>query len=108
MEVVGGSIPLATTNSLTDPRMPRGDSARMLARAGSKLILLVALGAVPAWAARVNVQLEGLNEEMRDAVRATLALGDYEKRDISAAELRAAYRDSDEQIRRALEPFGFY
>jgi translocation and assembly module TamA len=108
MEVVGGSIPLATTNFLTDPLVPRGDSGRMSGRPGSKLILLVALGAVPALAAHVDVQLDGLNDEMRDAVRATLELSGYEKRDISAAELRAAYRDSEEQIRRALEPFGFY
>src|SRR5262245_3532635 len=45
---------------------------------------------------------------MRDAVRATLELAEYEKRDISPAELRASYKDADEQIRKALEPFGFY
>src|SRR3954468_23243932 len=45
---------------------------------------------------------------MRDAVQATLELNDYEKRDISPAELRSAYKDADTQIRKALEPFGFY
>ena len=61
-----------------------------------------------AWAARVDVQIEGLSEEMRDAVRATLELNNYEKRDISPAALRSAWRDADQQIRLALEPFGFY
>ena len=45
---------------------------------------------------------------MREAVRSTLQLGDYGKRDISPAELRAAFKNADEQIRKALEPFGFY
>jgi translocation and assembly module TamA len=64
--------------------------------------------AAVAHAARVDVQIDGLSEEMRDAVRATLELNEYEKRDISPAQLRSAWRDSDDQIRRALEPFGYY
>ncbi|HET9472447.1 MAG TPA: outer membrane protein assembly factor [Steroidobacteraceae bacterium] len=56
----------------------------------------------------MDVELDGLDEEMRDAVRATLELSSYGKRDISPAELRTAFRESDQQIRRALEPFGFY
>ena len=70
--------------------------------------LVLLLSAAGAFAAGVKVELEGLNEEQRDAVRSTLALGDYEKRDISGAELRAAYADAEEQIRSALEPFGYY
>jgi translocation and assembly module TamA len=69
------------------------------------LLLLTAAGA---HAARVDVELAGLNEEMGEAVRSTLDLSSYEKRDISPAELRAAFRDSDQQIKRALEPFGYY
>jgi len=61
-----------------------------------------------AQAARVDVEVDGLNDEMRDAVRSTLQLTDYGKRDISAAELRTAFKNADEQIRKALEPFGFY
>ncbi len=68
-------------------------------------MLLLAAGA---FAAGVKVELEGLNEEQREAVRATLDLGDYEKRDVSGAELRAAYADAEQQIRSALEPFGYY
>jgi translocation and assembly module TamA len=66
------------------------------------------LSAIEAQAASVDVELDGLSEEMRAAVRATLELSEYEKRDISPAELRSAFRESDQQIRRALEPFGFY
>src|SRR5262245_9117590 len=45
---------------------------------------------------------------MRDAVRATLELIEYQKRDITPAELKSAFADADEQIRLALEPFGYY
>jgi translocation and assembly module TamA len=41
-------------------------------------------------------------------VRATLTLSEYKKRDISRAELRLAFKDADEQIKGALEPFGYY
>jgi translocation and assembly module TamA len=67
--------------------------------------LLVTAGA---HGAGVDVELEGLNDEQSEAVRASLELDGYEKRDISPAELRAAYSEADEQIRQALEPFGYY
>lgn len=68
-------------------------------------LLLMSLAA---HAARVDVQIEGLDDEMRDAVRASLELAEYQKRDISQSGLRSAWRDADAQIKRALEPFGFY
>lgn len=67
--------------------------------------LLLTLGAR---GAGVNVELDGLDDEQSEAVRAALELDEYEKRDISPAELRAAYSEADEQIRQALEPFGYY
>lgn len=74
------------------------------------LIVSIALlsGACLAEPARVDVQLEGVDEELRDAVRGTLELVEYQKRDITPAKLRAAFDEADVQIRRALEPFGFY
>ena len=76
--------------------------------AGALTLPLLLLFAAGAHAARVDVELEGLNDEMRDAVRASLGLAEYEKRDISAAELRASFKEADQQIRKALEPFGYY
>ena len=66
--------------------------------------------AVPgaALAAGVKIEINGLPEEQRDAVRASLSLADYDKRDISPVELRSAYRQAEDQIKRALQPFGFY
>jgi translocation and assembly module TamA len=66
------------------------------------------LSSVSAGAAGVKVEINGLPDEQRDAVRASLTLNDYDKRDISPSALRAAYRKADEQIKSALEPFGFY
>jgi translocation and assembly module TamA len=59
-------------------------------------------------AAGVDVDLQGLEEEQRDAVLATLELDDLKKSDVSPAQLRAAYAKADEQVRQALEPFGYY
>jgi len=77
------------------------------ARAISLTIVLFA-GVASAYAAGVKVEINGLPDEQRDAVLATLKLDSYDKRDISPAELRSAYREADEQIRVALEPFGYY
>jgi translocation and assembly module TamA len=64
--------------------------------------------ATHAHAAKVDVEIDGLAEEQRDAVEANLELREYEKRDIKPAELRSAYKEAEAQIRLALEPFGFY
>ena len=77
-------------------------------RASALALTLALLVAANSRAANVEVEVEGLNDEMRDAVRSTLPLVDYGKRDISPAELRASFKNADEQIRKALEPFGFY
>ena len=66
------------------------------------------LSSTLASAAGVKIEINGLPDEQRDAVRASLALANYDKRDISPSELRVAYRDAEDQIKRALEPFGFY
>ena len=72
------------------------------------LTIVLLFSAAAAGAAGVKIEINGLPDEQRDAVRASLALNNYDKRDISPATLRAAYRDSEEQIKGALEPFGFY
>ncbi|HYJ41909.1 MAG TPA: outer membrane protein assembly factor [Steroidobacteraceae bacterium] len=72
------------------------------------LTIVLLFGSAVAAAAGVKIEINGLPEEQREAVRASLELNNYDKRDISPAELRAAYRKADEQIKSALEPFGFY
>ena len=46
MEVVGGSIPLATTNSLTDPHARCGYSPRMFKFLGSTIGIIFLIGLV--------------------------------------------------------------
>ena len=46
MEVVGGSIPLATTNPLTDRFARCGDSVRMLKFLGSTIGIIFLIGLV--------------------------------------------------------------
>ncbi|HEX6636278.1 MAG TPA: autotransporter assembly complex family protein [Steroidobacteraceae bacterium] len=77
---------------------------RSALKAGLPLLLVWS----SAHAAGVDLDIEGLNDEQREAVQSTLQLGEYRKRDVSPAELRAAYRVADEQVRQALEPFGYY
>ncbi len=72
------------------------------------LTYLSFLIAVQVHAAELDVEIDGLAEEQREAVEATLELHQYEKRDIKVAELRSAYKEAESQIQLALEPFGFY
>ena len=72
------------------------------------LTILLLCGATGALAAGVKVEINGLPDEQSEAVRASVELSEYDKRDISPAELRAAYREAEEQIHQALEPFGYY
>ena len=46
MEVVGGSIPLATTNPLTDLLAARGDPCRMFKFLGSTIGIIFLIGLV--------------------------------------------------------------
>jgi translocation and assembly module TamA len=80
-------------------------------RAGVRAIpltIVLLTGGAGALGAGVQIEINGLPEEQRDAVRAALDLDGYEKRDISPTELRAGFKEADEQIRLALEPFGYY
>ncbi len=45
---------------------------------------------------------------MLESVRASIELSKYEDRDVSPIEVRRLFEQADEQIRTALEPFGYY
>jgi translocation and assembly module TamA len=72
------------------------------------LTIFLLFASAAASAAGVRIEINGVPEEQRDAVRTSLSLNDYEKRDITPGELKAAYRDAEKQIKLALEPFGYY
>ena len=64
--------------------------------------------AAPLRAERVAVVVEGVEGDMLESVRASIELTKYEDRDVSPIEVRRLFEQADEQIRQALEPFGYY
>jgi translocation and assembly module TamA len=64
--------------------------------------------AAPLRAERVAVVVEGVEGDMAESVRASIELTKYEDRDVSPVEVRRLFEQADEQIRQALEPFGYY
>lgn len=63
---------------------------------------------LPVSAARVNVQLDGLDAELRDAVVSAVELDHYADREVSPTQVRRLYRRAKGQIQSALEPYGYY
>lgn len=61
-----------------------------------------------AHAAELSVTIEGLNDELREAVQSALVLQQYVDRDPSPAQIRRLFASADGEIRKALEPYGYY
>lgn len=84
---------------MIDPRHP----GRAVLTAAVTLLL-----AGPAFAARLSVQLEGLDGPLREAALARLELEQYANREVSPAQARRLYNRAEGQIQAALEPYGYY
>ena len=78
---------------------------RRIAR--SLLALLLAFAGT-AEAARVSVQLDGVDGVLRDAALAGVELNQYATRDVTAAQAHRLYERAADQIRSALQPYGYY
>ena len=64
---------------------------------------------VPGAHAGIEVEIDGLDDdEIRGAVRAALTLTQYKRRDVTLARARYLYGQAEEEIKRALQPFGYY
>jgi translocation and assembly module TamA len=72
------------------------------------LTILTLFAASSADAARVTVQLEGLDGDLRAAALSALELQQYANRDVSPAQARRLYRRAERQVQKALEPYGYY
>jgi translocation and assembly module TamA len=59
-------------------------------------------------AERVSVAVEGLAGDELESARASIELRQYEDREVSPVEVRRLFERAAEQIRVALEPFGYY
>ncbi|MFO7278372.1 MAG: autotransporter assembly complex family protein [Pseudomonadota bacterium] len=56
----------------------------------------------------VGVEIEGVEEDLLEAVRAGLSIQNYVERDVTPAQVRRLHARAEEEIRRALEPYGYY
>jgi translocation and assembly module TamA len=81
--------------------------SRQNACASTVLAVALTLGS-QAWAERVSVEIQGLEGEELESARASVELKEYEDREISPSQVVRLYERADEQIRLALEPFGYY
>lgn len=70
------------------------------------LLLLATLQSVHA--AQVRIEIEGVADEQRDAILASLRLQQHVERDVSVVQIRRLFESADDEIRAALEPFGYY
>jgi translocation and assembly module TamA len=71
-------------------------------------LLVLLLHAGGAAAARLTLQLDGVDGALRDAVLAGLEINQYARRDVTAAQVRRLYERAEDQARAALEPYGYY
>lgn len=56
----------------------------------------------------LQIEITGLPRELEDGARAGLELTNYADRDVSQTQIRRLFSRAEEQIRAALEPFGYY
>lgn len=70
-------------------------------------MLLPWLAAV-ASAAELTINIEGLQRELRESVEANLSLRNYLNRDVTPAQVRRLFNTAEDEIRKGLEPFGYY
>jgi translocation and assembly module TamA len=71
-------------------------------------LLFATLVARSADAAKLTVTISGVDERLENAARASLSLEQYIDRDVSEAQVARLYAGADREIRRALEPYGYY
>ena len=72
-------------------------------------LLAIALSmARPCGAVELSIQIQGIEGELAEAARANLELQQFTDRDTTPTQIRRLFARGDEQIREALEPFGYY
>jgi translocation and assembly module TamA len=68
------------------------------------LLLLLPLAAQ----AGVTLVVQGVKEPLEPAVRAGVTLSQYARRSVSEAQIRRLYEQAPDEVRAALEPYGYY
>ncbi|MFC5488349.1 autotransporter assembly complex family protein [Dokdonella soli] len=72
------------------------------------LALLLSTVATPAMAGRISAAVDGVEGPLKDAVVAGIEVAQYGQREVTAAQARRLYEHADAQVRKALEPYGYY
>lgn len=80
----------------------------MLRQTSTIILVLLATLATNAQAAFVTLQLSGVKDGLRDAVLAGVEINQYVGREISEAQAQRLYERAADQVRSALEPYGYY
>ncbi|UGB38720.1 autotransporter assembly complex protein TamA [Frateuria soli] len=74
-----------------------------------RLIVLLPLLLLPLAAhAGVRLTVKGVDDPLKSAVRSGLTLSQYANRPVSEAQIRRLYEDAPDEVRDALEPYGYY
>lgn len=95
--------------SWMERQRPQRDSSCGWLAAVLLALLASALPApAPAQSRGIEIDIQGLDGELLDAVRGTLALQHYVDRDVTAAQARRLHGRAEREVRRALEPYGYY
>lgn len=84
------------------------DGPRLRCRQAAALLVALLCAPAAALAARVSIQLDGVDGVLRDAVLAGVEISQYAERDVTAAQVRRLYDNVQSQARSALEPYGYY
>lgn len=58
--------------------------------------------------ASVQVQVQGLSDELKAAVVSSLSASQYGDREVSAAQARRLYERAPDEVRAALQPYGYF
>ncbi len=70
--------------------------------------LLSLVATAPAFAAHLELQIDGVEGPLRDAAVAAAGLQEYASRDVTSAQAHRLYDRAPKQIAAALEPYGYY
>ena len=87
------------------PSAPSTGSSRSLAR-GLCSLLILACGS--AQAARITMQIDGVDGLLKDAVVASVEINQYQDRDVSDAQARRLYERAIAQAEKSLEAYGYF
>lgn len=98
--------PPPTIETAVNPRTPTVRRCARLVRAVVPILALFA--SALAHAEKLVITLEGVEGELAEAARANLTLQNYVARDVTAAQVRRLFQRGEDEIRRALEPYGYY